>query len=265
MMPAWWHLALVAAMISPVMVVLWEVQRRRMDASLVDAGWAAGIGVGGVLLLLLGEGDSTRRMIVGAMVGVWSLRLTVHLVRDRLIGKPEDGRYQMLREKWGAQAQPWFFVFFQFQAVLVVFFVLPFVVIAATSMPFGAWYDWLGLAVWLVAVSGESLADHQLARWRADPANHGRTCRGGLWRYSRHPNYFCEWLLWFAYVALAAASSWWPVALIVPIVLLLLLLMVTGIPYTEKRALASRGDDYRAYQRATSPFIPWFPRSESTP
>ena len=265
MTPIRWHLAIVAAVISPVMMVLWEIQRRRTDASLVDAGWAAGIGLGGVLLLVLGDGDVTRRMVAGAMIGVWSLRLTTHMIRDRLIGKPEDGRYRMLREKWGTQAQPWFFVFFQFQAVLVVFFVLPFVVIAATTIPFGAWYDWLAVAVWLVAVSGESLADHQLARWRADPANHGRTCRGGLWRYSRHPNYFCEWLLWFSYVALAAASVWWPVTLIVPVVLLLLLLMVTGIPYTEKRALASRGDDYRAYQRSTSPFIPWFPRPESKP
>lgn len=263
MMPIWWHLVLVAAVISPAMIILWEIQRRRSDASLVDAGWSAGIGLGAALLLLLGEGDVTRRLVVGAMVGTWSLRLTVHLVRDRLIGKPEDGRYRMLREKWGDQAQFWFFLFFQFQAVLVVFFVLPFVVIAATSAPFGAWYDWLGLAVWVLAIAGEGIADRQLARWRADPANHGRTCRGGLWRYSRHPNYFCEWLLWFAYVALAVGGAWWPLTLIVPIVLLLLLLFVTGIPYTEKRALASRGEDYRAYQRATSPFIPWFPRSES--
>jgi steroid 5-alpha reductase family enzyme len=260
----WWHLVIVAAVISPVMAVLWEIQRRRRDASLVDAGWAAGIGVGGVLLLLLGEGDQTRRLVTALLVCAWSLRLTVYLVRDRLIGKPEDGRYAMLREKWGTQAQVWFFLFFQFQAVLVVFFVLPFVVIAATTAPFGAWYDWLGLSLWLAAFAGVALADRQLARWRGDPANHGRTCRGGLWRYSRHPNYFCEWLLWFAYVALAAGGGYWPLTLVVPLVLLLLLLFVTGIPYTEQRALASRGDDYRAYQRATSAFIPWFPRPESS-
>ncbi len=262
-MPAWLHLLIVAAVIAPVMAILWEIQRRRRDASLVDAGWSAGIGVGAVLLLILGEGDATRRVVVACMVGLWSLRLTTHLVRDRLIGKPEDGRYRMLREQWGAKAQPWFFVFFQFQAVLVVFFVLPFVVIAATTAPFGAWYDWLGMGVWTLAIAGVALADHQLARWRGDPANHGRTCRGGLWRYSRHPNYFSEWLLWFAYVALSAGGAWWAVTLSVPLVLLFLLLFVTGIPYTEKRALASRGDDYRAYQRATSPFIPWFPRPES--
>ena len=262
MNPLWWHLGIVAATISVVMVVLWEIQRRRRDASLVDAGWAAGIGIGGIVLLALGEGDLTRRVITAVLVGVWSFRLTSHLIYDRLMGKPEDGRYQMLRLKWGESANFWFFIFFQFQAVLVVFFVLPFVVIAATPASFGVWYDWLGVSIWLVAWLGESLADRQLAHWRRDSANHGRTCRGGLWRYSRHPNYFFEWTLWFSYVALAMSTSWWPVTMIVPLVLLLLLLMVTGIPYTEKRALASRGDDYRAYQRSTSPFIPWFPRSE---
>ncbi len=263
MTPLWWHLGLVAGVMALVMVVLWEIQRRRQDASLVDAGWAAGIGLGGMLVLALGEGDGLRRLIVAGMVGAWALRLTVHLVRDRLIGKPEDGRYQMLRAAWGERAQPWFFLFFQFQAVLVAFFVLPFVIIAAVPAPFGSWSDWFGVGIWAVALVGEALADHQLARWRADPRNHGRTCRGGLWRYSRHPNYFCEWLLWFAYVALAGVGAWWLLSALVPTVLLLLLLTVTGIPYTEKRALLTRGDDYRAYQRATSPFIPWFPRPES--
>lgn len=260
MTPAWWQLGIVAALISAVMVVLWVVQRLRQDASLVDAGWAGGIGLGALLLCCLGDGDSTRRAVVAVMVGLWSLRLTTHLVRDRLLGKPEDGRYQMLRSQWGAGAQPRFFIFFQFQAVLVAFFVLPILVIAADPRPFAGIGAWIGVVIWMLAIAGESLADHQLAQWRQDPANHGRTCRGGLWRYSRHPNYFCEWLLWWSYVAIAAGTPWMWLAVLVPVVLLILLLTVTGIPYTEKRALVSRGDDYRDYQRTTSPFIPWFPR-----
>ena len=260
MSPAWGQLGIVAATISLVMMALWWVQWRRQDASLVDAGWAGGIGLGALLLCWLGEGEANRRLLVAIMGGLWSLRLTTHLVRDRLLGKPEDGRYQMLRAQWGSGAQPRFFVFFQFQAVLVAFFVLPFLVIAADVRPLGGIGMWLGVAIWMLAIAGESLADHQLARWRQDPANHGRTCRAGLWRYSRHPNYFCEWLLWWAYVAIAAGTIWVWLAVLVPVVLLILLLTVTGIPYTEKRALASRGDDYRDYQRTTSPFIPWFPR-----
>jgi steroid 5-alpha reductase family enzyme len=263
MNPQWWHLLFVAVGIALIMLILWVIQWRRQDASLVDASWSAGIGLGAILLLWLGDGDVVRRVIAGTMIGAWSFRLTWYLIRDRLIGKPEDGRYQMLRKSWGAQAQPWFFLFFQFQGWLVVFFSAPFVIIASTSNTFGAWYDILALVIWLTALSGETIADAQLEKWRNNTDNKGRTCRAGLWRYSRHPNYFCEWLLWFAYVALAASSAWWPITLIVPMVLLFLILKVTGIPYTEKRALASRGDDYRAYQRTTSAFIPWFPKSES--
>lgn len=264
MTPLWWQLGLVAAGIALVMTALWFIQWRRQDASLVDAGWSAGIGIGSVLLLVLGDGDCTRRLIAGVMIGAWSLRLTWHIIHDRLIGKPEDGRYRLLRESWGKNAQPWFFLFFQFQGWLVVFFSLPFVIIASATTPFGGWFDYLAIAIWLITLSGETLADAQLARWRKNPTNHGRTCRGGLWRYSRHPNYFFEWLLWFSYVALALSSTWWLLTLIVPSVLLFLILKVTGIPYTEKRALASRGDDYRAYQKSTSAFIPWFPKSESS-
>ncbi len=259
------HLLIIAGAASALMVALWLVQRARRDASLVDAGWAFGIGAGAVLLLALGDGDPTRRMVTGALIAVWSLRLTAHLVRDRVIGKPEDGRYQELRQRWGAQANTWFFVFFQFQALLVVVFTTPFLVIATDTAAFGGIGDWAGIAIWVVALGAEALADRELAAWRRDPANRGRTCRAGLWRYSRHPNYFGEWLHWFAYVALAAASPWMGVTWLVPALLLFLLLKVTGIPPTEARALASRGDDYRAYQRTTSAFIPWFPKRDPTP
>jgi steroid 5-alpha reductase family enzyme len=109
-------------------------------------------------------------------------------------------------------------------------------------------------------VAGEYLADHQLARFRADPANGGRTCRSGLWRYSRHPNYFFEWLHWFTYVALAAGSRLAWVALSGPLVMYVFLRWVSGIPFTEAQALRTRGEDYRDYQRRTSMLFPWPPR-----
>ena len=114
----------------------------------------------------------------------------------------------------------------------------------------------------LSAIVGETVADRQLANWRKDPNNKGRTCRSGLWRYSRHPNYFCEWLMWCAYAALAWPGPLGPVALGAPALLLFLVLKVTGIPPTEARALASRGADYRRYQRTTSAFVPWPPRPD---
>ena len=247
---------------SLLMAGLWVVQRRRADASLVDAGWSFAIGVAAVTLAALAEGDPLRRLVAGGLGAVWSLRLTSHLVRDRLLGKPEDGRYAMLRAKWGAQAQRNFFIFFQAQAGFVVAFACPFLTIAADPRGFGTWSDLAGVALWALGLGLNVTADRQLARWRGDPANRGRTCRGGLWRFSRHPNYFGEWLLWCSYALIAWGAPQWWLAPATAAFLLVLLLGVTGIPYTEKRALASRGDDYRAYQRATSPFIPWFPRAE---
>jgi steroid 5-alpha reductase family enzyme len=247
------------------MLVLWFVQRARRDASLVDAGWAFLIGVCALCLLASGHGDATRRLVAGLLIASWSLRLTSHLVVDRVIGRSEDGRYQMLRATWGERAQPYFFAFFQVQAVLAAAFSLPFLALAANAAPFGGPCDLLALGIWLLSFAGELMADRQLAAFRAVPSNRGRTCRSGLWRYSRHPNYFFEWLHWWAYACLSGYQDATWMAVAVPVVLLVLLLRVTGIPYTEARALASRGEDYRDYQRTTSAFVPWFPRRPQHP
>jgi len=112
---------------------------------------------------------------------------------------------------------------------------------------------------------GERLADRQLDAWKADPANQGKTCRRGLWAWSRHPNYFFEWTHWLAYPLMGGAlfasglGAWWPLTLLGPAVMLALLLRGTGIPHTERQALKSRGDDYRRYQQEVSAFIPWPP------
>jgi len=152
------------------------------------------------------------------------------------------------------------FVFFQVQALVDVVLAVPFLVaMRKVGTPFDA-LDVAGVAVWVVAVVGESVADRQLARFRADPANRGRTCRAGLWRFSRHPNYFFEWVHWWAYVVLALGAPFWWLTLVAPALMLYFLLKVTGIPATEAQALASRGDDYRDYQRTTSAFVPWFPK-----
>jgi steroid 5-alpha reductase family enzyme len=116
------------------------------------------------------------------------------------------------------------------------------------------------IALWTVALIGEAIADAQLERFKAQPSNRGRTCRIGLWRYSRHPNYFFEWLIWVAYALFALASPYGWIAIACPLVMLYLLFRVTGIPATEAQALRTRGEDYRQYQAATSAFVPWFPK-----
>ena len=175
----------------------------------------------------------------------------------------EDGRYQQLRRDWGEQLGVKMFFFFQAQAVLLVVLTVPFLLAARNPAP--GWHplEIAGLVLWLVALGGEALADAQLARFKRDPANRGRVCAVGLWRLSRHPNYFFEWLVWIAYALFASASPWGWTTFYCPALMLYFLLVVTGIRYTEDQLLRSKGDAYRAYQRRTSAFIPWFPKSSS--
>jgi steroid 5-alpha reductase family enzyme len=251
-------------LMAAVMAVLWLVQRATRDAGVVDVGWAGGLGALAVLYAFFAPGDPGRRLLVGVLAGVWSLRLATYILTNRVLGRSEDGRYRTLRARWGGRAQPYFFVFFQTQAVLDVLFSLPFLVAMTNPRQgIGAW-GVAGALVWLAAVVGEALADRQLAPFRAEPANRGRTCRTGLWRTSRHPNYFFEWVHWWSYVLLAVGSPWWALTLVGPALMAFFLFKVTGIPATEAQAIASRGEDYRDYQRTTSAFIPWFPKRQGS-
>jgi len=245
------------------MLVFYLVQRRTKNAGIVDFVWAVGVGALAVFYATAASGHEARRVLLAVLAGTWSLRLAVYLLLNRVWGQPEDGRYQMLRRNWAGKASAFFFVFFQVQAIWAVLFSIPFLPAAHRGDAPNV-FDLLAIGIWLIAVGGESLADAQLARFRAEPENRGKTCRIGLWRCSRHPNYFFEWIHWFTYVLLGIGSPYWYVALAGPVVMLLFLYKVTGIPYTEKRALESRGDDYRRYQETTSPFIPWFPKRETS-
>jgi steroid 5-alpha reductase family enzyme len=247
--------------IAAVMTALWLVQRRTGDAGIVDAGWAAGIGALAVFYAVAADGAFERRLLIAAMAATWSLRLTHHIVVDRLLPDGEDGRYAELRTAWGERFQGRIFWFFQAQGLLSVLFSLPALAAMSSRRAELGPLDAAAVAIWLIGVGGESLADRQLAAFRADPSNRGRTCRVGLWRFSRHPNYFFEWLHWWAYAAAAVGGPLWWAAAAAPLVMLLFILFVTGIPPTEARALQSRGEDYRRYQRTTSAFVPWFPKA----
>lgn len=240
-----------------VMCLGWWWQLRRSNAGIVDVIWAAGVGAGAVYYALIADGAPWLRVLVGVLGGLWGLRLASHLWQ-RVSGEAEDGRYQNLRKHW--QGSQWkFFAFFQFQAVLILLFTLPFLAAARNAQASAPWVL-VAIVIWLLSVIGEAIADRQLARFRNDPLNKGRTCRNGFWRYSRHPNYFFEWLHWFAYVCLALGSPIWWLAWSGPVVMYVFLRWISGVPYSEAQALRTRGEDYRDYMRSTPMLIPWFPR-----
>ena len=243
-----------------LMFGLWSVQLRTRDAGIVDVGWASSLGMLAIFYAATDDSSaSARPWLVGLIAAIWSFRLAIYLLRDRVLGKPEDGRYQKLRSGFGSRAPLFFLGFFQVQALLAWLFSLPFWLAQHRSGPLDGW-DFCGLSLWFIAFIGESLADSQLAQYRSNPLNRGKTCRLGLWKYSRHPNYFFEWLYWWVYVLIAWTAPLGWISLLAPGLMLFFLLKVTGIPATEAQAVRSRGDDYRDYQRTTSMFIPWFPR-----
>jgi steroid 5-alpha reductase family enzyme len=242
------------------MAALWAVQLRTKNAGIVDAGWTALVAGLAIFYATQAQGMPGRRLAIASMMGSWGARLTVYLLYDRILGKPEEGRYAELR-KTQARPDTWFFWFFQAQAAAAVLFSTPALFASVNSAPDFAFVEFAGAALWIVGFAGETTADRQLLRFRMDPDNSGRTCQEGLWRYSRHPNYFFEWMIWVANALFAAASPWGWVSVACPAVMLYRLFRVTGIPATEAQALRSRGDAYRRYQETTSVFLPWRPRA----
>lgn len=247
---------------SILMVAVWSIAVRIRNAGIVDIAWALGFAPLAVLYRIFGDGEPVRQNLITFMVAIWSVRLGSHLWKRVMGHHPlEDGRYQELRKGVVGHENFFFFWFFQAQALLLVLLSIPVLLANFDSRVGLCFSDMLGFLIWSVAITGESMADRQLALFKLDPANTGNVCNAGLWRYSRHPNYFFEWLIWLAFFFFAAPAPWGWITIFCPALMLFFLLRVTGIPYTEEQSLRSRGDAYRAYQRTTSPFVPWFPKS----
>jgi steroid 5-alpha reductase family enzyme len=255
------QLALVGtAMVAGMMLVLWVVHLRIRNAAIVDFVWAMGLAILALWYAWAGPGYHARKWAMAAMAGFWGLRLGTYLLLTRVIGHEEEGRYVQLRKEWKTLLPLRFLFFFEFQAFLDVVLSLPFLLACLDARaPLGV-LEKIGAGLWLIAIAGEALADRQLDAFKKNSANRGKTCRAGLWRYSRHPNYFFEWLIWLGYAVFAISSPWGWMGLLSPALILYFLLGVTGIPATEAQALRSRGEEYRAYQKTTSAFVPWFPK-----
>jgi steroid 5-alpha reductase family enzyme len=236
---------------------LYLVARRMDNYGVVDIAWSYAFGALATWYALAGPGWFVRRALIAALAVIWSARLGTHLFVRVMSHHPvEDGRYAQLRRDWAANFAAKMFGFFQLQAISVALLGVAFLVVCANPDPTLHPLEVAGAALWLIAITGEALADAQLAAFKRDAAHRGQVCDVGLWRYSRHPNYFFEWLIWVAYFLVALASPWGWTAIVGPASILYLLLRVTGIPMTEEQSLRSRGDAYRRYQARTSAFVP---------
>jgi steroid 5-alpha reductase family enzyme len=240
----------------------WASQLRSANANDVDPVWAWTLGLFAIGLAAVGPAPVGVRLLLAALGGTWGLRLGTHLFL-RNHGKPEDKRYARFRKQWGAHAQRNLFVFIELQTVFSGLLALPFAVVAWRGDWPPAWAVAGAVIVWIVSVAGEGVADAQLARFRRDPANRGRVNRDGLWRYSRHPNYFFECLHWFGYLLLAVGTGGWWLGLIPPVTMAWLLLKLSGIPMVEAQ-MAQERPEYAEYIKTTSALIPWPPKKKNT-
>lgn len=233
-------------------------QLKSRNANMVDPIWTITLGALGVWLAIVGPAPGWLRMLLAASSGIWACRLGLHLYR-RNHDAAEDKRYARFRRRWGDAAGLKMFLFIESQTLFTALLTLPFVAIAWRDDAPSIWAVVLAIGVSVVSVVGEALSDAQLAAFRCDPANAGHVNRSGLWRYSRHPNYFFECLHWFTYLLLAIGSPWWWFGLIPPAVMAWLLLKLSGIPMVEER-MAKERPEYAEYIRTTSALIPWPPK-----
>jgi steroid 5-alpha reductase family enzyme len=253
-------LAAIAVSLSILMALAWVVQRRTGNSGWVDTIWTFAVGLVGAGSALWPMGSTApdaRQWLVAALVVIWSLRLGLHIA-VRTAGITDDPRYAAFARDWGLDAPRKMFIFLQNQGFGSI--PLVFAIFLAARFPSDALRieDIIGVAILLAGIAGEALADAQLKKFRDNPANKGRVCDIGLWRWSRHPNYFFEWFGWLAYpvIAISPAYVWGWATLLAPVFMYWILVHVTGIPPLEEQMLRSRGERYRDYQSRTSRFFP---------
>ena len=239
--------------------VTWAISVRIRNYGLLDVAFSYGVAVLAPMYAWFAPGAAPRKWLVAAIGAAWSLRLGTYILVRVLKHHPaEDARYQTLRQRWPGPLR--FLAFFELQAVLVVVFSLPFLFVSFNTVPEFSALEIAGLVLAAIALVGETTADLQMQAFKQDPANAGTVCQAGLWRYSRHPNYFFESLIWWGFFLVALGSPFGWLTIACPLLMLYFLFKVTGIPLTEEYALKSKGAAYREYQRTTSVFVPWFRR-----
>ncbi|MGC1302755.1 MAG: DUF1295 domain-containing protein [Caulobacteraceae bacterium] len=251
-----------------IMVVAWAAQREAKNGGWADVFWTYGTGAICANAALIPFGTNAtptwRQIMVSALVGLWALRLGTY-VAMRVARGSEDARYTLLRHEWEAAFQWRMFGLMIVQAPATALLAVSVLLAARNPYPGFRPADILGLVILLGAILGESIADGQMKRFKADPANSGKVCDDGLWAWSRHPNYLFEFVGWLAYpvIAFDPGRPWTVASLIAPALMFFILRHVTGVPPLEAAMLRSKGDAYRRYQARVSPFFPRPPRPHS--
>jgi steroid 5-alpha reductase family enzyme len=256
--------------LSLIMTGAWKMQEATHNTGWIDVFWTFGMGSVAVMASLVplasDPASPLRKIMVASLVALWSLRLGRHILM-RTMSAGDDPRYRNWIVQWGTDARRRMFWHLQSQASVGLLFALAVILAAHNARPQLHAQDAIGLAILIAAIIGESIADRQLRHFKADPVSRGRICDIGLWAWSRHPNYFFEWVCWLAYPVIAIDLSGYNpygwLALAAPACMYWILIYVSGIPPLEEHMLMTHGDQFRDYQRRTSAFIPLPPSRAS--
>ncbi|WP_430536590.1 DUF1295 domain-containing protein [Listeria rocourtiae] len=236
---------------------LWA--QKLQNNSIVDLAWGPGFVIVAVYTYFFGGEMTLQGLIVTIFVFIWGMRLFLHLAK-RNIGKPEDYRYVNMRQRWGVRFVKLkaYLNVFVLQGVLLYIISLPILLVNTTSAGALEWWNFVGIIIWVIGFFFEVVGDEQLRRFKKNPENKGKLIMTGLWKYTRHPNYFGEALSWWGIflVSITGVVSLW--GIIGPIIITLLLLFVSGVPLLEKKY--KDRPDFQAYAKRTSKFIPSIPK-----
>lgn len=244
-------LAIAWATLAVLMTAVWGLCLWLKNPGIVDVFWSIAIAVAG-LIFALPTASSTATLLTCALLLIWCMRLSGFLFLTRILKQHVDPRYTKLSEGWKISKSLGFWLNYQLQALLALLIAVPFIWVASAST-IGFWQV-LGWVLIIAGVTGEHIADRQLQRFKQ--SNSGNICDIGLWAYSRHPNYFFEWLVWLGFASCAIHSAWSLFALLSPAALLFIFLKITG-PITERGSIERKGQAYIDYQKRTSMFVPW--------
>ncbi|HTL81374.1 MAG TPA: DUF1295 domain-containing protein [Bacteroidia bacterium] len=246
---------------SAIMIIVWIWAYRIKNAGVVDIFWAFNFTAIAAVLYFLADGYEPRKTVACLLAGLWSLRLGIYLlIRVGSHLDHEEGRYAQLRKEWGPSPNRTFFFFFQAQAMSNIFLAIPFFIITLNKSEPLMLIEKIGAGMWLLSIIGEGVSDLQLQLFKKDPANKGKVCERGLWGWSRHPNYFFQFMIWVSVFIFSLASPWGWISIVCPLTIFFLIWKVTGIPMTEEQSVRSKGDLYRDYQKRVSVFVPLPPK-----
>ena len=241
-------------LLSIYLFIGWLISWKRDKYAWVDFFWSSSFLI--VVVSLFPSWSRLPQLLISILFIAWSLRLS-SLLFFRIWSKSEDPRYIKLKASWGKNYPFKFLILYLFEALLAAALCLPLYIYALEQDQSLNYWNYAGLLIFAIALIGELISDKQLAQFKKDNIGKNNVCDLGLWKYSRHPNYFFEVTIWFSYGIYCMSTQWWFLGFIPFVIMYIFITKITGVPYAEEQSIKRLGEKYLNYQKKTSVLVPW--------